>query len=98
MSPEHPRLASILVDAIEKYGDQDRLAKALRINSARVSNLIQGRRFITMPEALKVEKLLGFDARSILVEAATLQIDEELPKARAGTPKKRNKAAKGRAK
>lgn len=92
MSPEHPRLAAILQDATTRYGDRESLAKALRINSARISNLINGRRFITMPEALKVEKLLGFDARSILVEAATLRIDEELPKARAGMPKKRKKA------
>jgi hypothetical protein len=47
-----------------------------------VNALINGKRHVTIRQALAVERLLGVPARGILMEAAAARIDEVLAKAR----------------
>jgi hypothetical protein len=86
MSPDHPRLAALLNDAVPKYGSISALARALGWDPKEVRDLIGGKRFISMSQALDVEALLGVPARDLLIEAATAKIDEGLAKARGEKP------------
>jgi plasmid maintenance system antidote protein VapI len=84
MPPEHARLAALLEDAAVKRGSATALANALGMNQKEVSRLINGKRFLTMRQALRIEEVLGVSARELLIEAATARIDEALAKARDG--------------
>lgn len=92
MSPEHKRLSGLLEDAANKRGSRVALARALGFSPTSVSDLINGERFVTMRQAIRIEEVLGVPARALLIEAAIARIDEDLPDARAGVPKKRKKA------
>lgn len=96
MSPEHARLAILLEDAVREYGSRAALARALDMHTTEIRDLLgperPGKRFVTMVQAISIERVLGVSARELLIEAAIARIDEELPKARAGTLKKQKKA------
>ena len=83
MSPEHDRLSNLLLDAAQKHGSRAALARALELDRSQIGALINGKRYVTITQALKIEKVLGVSARELLIEAATSRIDEELSKARA---------------
>jgi plasmid maintenance system antidote protein VapI len=74
-SCEHPRLVILLLAAATKLGSQAALASALDIDESRLSGLINGKRFVTMSEAIKIEVVLGVPARQLLIEAHTAKID-----------------------
>ncbi len=82
MSPEHARLAILLQEAAATHGGQSALARLLGLTATEINNLINSRRFVTMRQALRISEVLGVDARSLLIEAATNRIDEELAKVR----------------
>jgi plasmid maintenance system antidote protein VapI len=92
VSPEHARLSILLQDAANQRGGKAALARELGISATGLGDLINSNRFVTMRIALRIEALLGVSARALLIEAATIRIDEDLAKARAGIPKKQAKA------
>jgi plasmid maintenance system antidote protein VapI len=84
MSPEHQRLAALLREAATTRGGIRALAVDLDLDRRGIRDLINGDRFITMRQALRIEEVLGVSARDLLIEAAIAKIDEELAKARSG--------------
>jgi len=82
MSPDHPRLAIILSAGADERGGQAVLARDLGLDPKEVSDLINGRRFVTLRQALRIESVLGVSARELLVEACIARVDEELARAR----------------
>jgi plasmid maintenance system antidote protein VapI len=69
MNPQHVRLAILLQEAAAERGGQAALARALGFDPKEVSNLIHGRRFVTVKQALKIEALLGVSAEELWVES-----------------------------
>lgn len=78
MSPEHARLAILLQDAATARGGQAALARDLDLDAKEVGNLINGKRFITMRQALRVEAVLGERAEELLYESCRKKVDEAL--------------------
>jgi plasmid maintenance system antidote protein VapI len=75
---EHTRLAILLQNAAASRGSQAALARELGLNAPEISDLINSKRFVTLHQALRIERVLGVEARALLVEAATAKIDEAL--------------------
>lgn len=57
------------------------LARTLGFSAVEVANLINGKRFVTVSQALLIERALGVSARELLVKAQTHWIDEALERA-----------------
>lgn len=83
MTAEHARLSALLEDQATKLGGRKAVAGLLGIAPTEVSDLINGRRFVTMRQALRIENVLGVSARDLLIESAIAKIDEDLAKVRA---------------
>lgn len=82
MSPEHARLAILLQAAAQERGSQAALSRDLDLDQKEVGNLINGKRFVTVRQALRIEAVLGVSARDLLIEACTARVDEMLARAR----------------
>jgi plasmid maintenance system antidote protein VapI len=82
MSPDHPRIRELLKDAVQQHGSLSALARALGWDPKALRDLIRGKRFVSVRQALDVQALLGVPARDLLIEAAIAKIDEELAKAK----------------
>lgn len=80
MSPEHARLAILLEEAARECVSRAALARKLELHATEVRDLINSRRFVTMRQALAIQKHLRVSARALLIEAAINRIDEELAK------------------
>jgi plasmid maintenance system antidote protein VapI len=82
MTDHYSDLATLLLAAAAQRGGQAELARALGIGEARLSDLINEKRHVTIRQAIAVERVLGVSARGILMEAAAARVDEMLAKAR----------------
>jgi plasmid maintenance system antidote protein VapI len=80
MPPLHARLAALLQDAAQARHGVAALARELGINASQLSYLIHGRRFVSVEQAIAIERVLGVSARELLVEACVSRVDEELAK------------------
>jgi DNA-binding transcriptional regulator YdaS (Cro superfamily) len=78
MPPLHQRLAGILHDAVESRGGVAALARELGINPSQLSHLLHARRFVSVEQALAIERVLGASARELLIEACVARVDEAL--------------------
>jgi DNA-binding transcriptional regulator YdaS (Cro superfamily) len=82
MPPLHQRLAALLHDAAEVRHGIAALSRELGIHPAQLSYLIHGRRFVSVDQALAIERVLGVSARELLIEACVARVHEELAKRR----------------
>jgi hypothetical protein len=77
-SPHHTRLSVLLADAATQRGSQAALASDLGLGASELNALINGKRHVTIRQAIAIEDLLGVPARGILLEAAIARIDQAL--------------------
>ena len=81
---EHPRLIELLEEATEDEGSQLALARKLGLLETEISGLINGRRFVTVRQALLIESVLKVSARDLWLEGCAARFDEAFEKVREG--------------
>ena len=79
---KHARLSILLEEASVKYGSRSALARVLGIHHTAVGAIINGKRFVTIRQALLIEAALGINAREILCEVCFLKVDAEIARAK----------------
>jgi plasmid maintenance system antidote protein VapI len=75
---QSPAFSSLLEDAAQQRGSRAALARDLGLDAREVARLINSERFVTMRQALAIEKVLGLRAEGLFYEASRLKIDEAL--------------------